>query len=167
MREEIEEVEVETSKGTAFVSLTQLPGMQAGKLLVRLTGVIGPGVSGLAVAMKSKDGAQASKAAEVLAQRLSEDEFERITLQLLRGARARVPGQEEFIDLNKQTLDSLFEGCSEGLFRLVFAALKGNYASFFSVAESQIKTALATLTAKEKSLNTPTQTPVYSGPAND
>lgn len=164
MREQ-KEVEIETSEGTAKVTLTQLPGMQGGKLFVKLTGLLGPGISSLALALKAKDADAAGVAAGLLADRLSDSQFEAVTLQLLKGSRAAVG--EDFVDLDKGGIDRLFEGHSSDLFKLVYESLRENYGSFFDKIEGLIRRTLKDLEIKTPKTPEPEQSKTESsGPVN-
>lgn len=137
MARENNTITLNTNEGSANFTVQELGGMGAAKLYVRLSSDIGPGVVGIATAFADDAARPDSLPAAVrsLFDKLTPDEFERITIEVLRGAFAVVPGKDggdsEKVDIDKSAIDRLFKRHAGSLFRLVWFALYWNYADFF------------------------------------
>lgn len=142
-----EEQSFETSRGRLTFHVTQLGGIAASKVLVKLLPLVPRLVNALqGIALKDLANAEALKkmdlskvdfaaVAQTLASVTPED-FEQISGALLMGCFAvgedAQSGEPVKIDLNVRTLDPLFAGCVWELFKLVGFALKVNFMGFSS-----------------------------------
>lgn len=143
MRQNLEET-FNTSRGRITFHLTQLGGIHAGRVLVR----IGPHIPKLlgtlsAFDLKSLANPEALKKLDLskldftaigkAIADITPDEFERLTIELLSGsfATAHDPeGTPVRLDLTRGNVDQLFVGHVWDLFKLLGFAIKVNFADF-------------------------------------
>ena len=143
------DIRIETARGTAVFTVNQLPGMQSGKLLMRIGRTFGPGLATILGKLRPADLAKGTDALgdmevdlprvvrETFAE-LNETEFDHLVDQLLGDASVKVGGEvHSAIDL----LDTLFQGHVEGLFRLLWHALAVNYGNFLGALAKMVGTA--------------------------
>jgi len=124
-----------TAHGPAQFTVSQLPAMRAGKLLMRLGKTIGPAIASLASAMDVREGkdldvsldAMPASVAALFAN-LDGNELEYLTHELLDGATVTVNGQTVPV---LQGFDLLMQGQIPAWFQLLWFALTVNYGNFF------------------------------------
>lgn len=132
-----EDVEIEVDGKPVRFQLTQLPGLRAGTLLVRIGKIVGPALTKATALTDAKSGGPNMgalvDAVGELSDYLKPEDFESITLQLLEGC-SYWNSDEDLIDLDRKGLDQMFRGNIDALFKLIGAALKANYGNFFKGA---------------------------------
>lgn len=122
------EVEVETTEGRTKCTLLAMGGIDAGLMSIELSNVFGPAILGVVTSMQSNDGEAVMRAVGSLTEKLGEAKFRQMKDKLLRGGQCVYKGQ--FVDLRDDVIDDIFSGHPGSLFRLLFEALKLNFASF-------------------------------------
>jgi len=111
------EVQIETSRGLAAVTLQQVGGRSGAALFVRLAAIIGPNAASL------------QKLDMAILGVLKQEDFDYVRSELLRGALVKVSG--EALTLDENAIDDLFAGHVGSLLKLLFEALKLNFSSLF------------------------------------
>lgn len=118
------EVPIETSRGPAVGVISQLNGVQAMRLFMRLANRLGPALPAM------KAGGSATLLAGVL-ERIDADEYERIQNETLSKLVVRWPDSGEVDSNAARNLGEIFTGQPFELGRLVWAALDLNFGNFF------------------------------------
>lgn len=148
MRETGEKM-IQTVNGERLVVVQQLPAMKAFKLLARLGRSVGPA---LALFAKGDDGIE--QGVRILFERVTPEELEGVTRELLAGAQIEMPGDDGGpvrVDLLK-VFDREFQGEMGSILAVVVHALSVNYANFFGEAVALGKQATAKASALKGSI---------------
>ncbi len=127
MREQQAET-FETTAGPVQILLQQLGGIEAGSVIVGLARKHGAAIGRIAAATANP--ALIGDAIGALTSNLEPAEFEELLLKFTKGG--RVAMGDEFEELDRKRLDSLFRGHTAALFRLMWFALRSNYTDFFA-----------------------------------
>lgn len=125
---ETQEFEVETSKGPAVVTLTQLDGVKGTRLFVRLTKLLAPAAKALAAA--KAEGTAMDRGIAALGGVLAEvdpDMFESVMREVLTGAVARFTEVDDVDDAVAKHVGDLFAGHAVSLVKLVGEAILFNF----------------------------------------
>lgn len=120
--------EYKTEEGTVEITLQALGGTEGGLLALRLGGILGPGIAGIATAIDHDDSAGLSAAVNQLFAKVPPAEFKDLLKQLTAGAQGRAA--DEFHDVTAEWLNETFAGCPGSIFKLMFNAIKTNFSGF-------------------------------------
>jgi hypothetical protein len=154
----------DTALGKAEIQFTQLDGMTAGKLLIRIGRAIGPGIAALSGAVDLRASALGgldlkgdgiAGAVKALFDNLTEAEFEHLARSLLRGSVVTVNGEaQDLWDL----YGDLFRGNVFTGFVVIGHAIRVNYGNFTAALASvgvRIPDLRATIAKLTRSQNVP------------
>jgi hypothetical protein len=126
---ETKEIQLETSRGLATFHVSQINGVKAMKLFLRLANKFGPALSSLDKTKQSMRGAVGT-----ILEKLDGDEFERVQNELLNECVCVLKddsGAESSAERALPKLGELFAGHTFELGHLVVFALGVNYGNFF------------------------------------
>lgn len=118
------EVQIETARGPAVAVISQLNGVQAMRLFMRLANKLGPALPNM------KAGGGPALLAGVL-ERIDADEYERVQNEVLSKLAIRWPDSGEVDSNAARNLGEIFTGQPFELGRLVWAGLELNFGNFF------------------------------------
>lgn len=102
--------------------VTQMPAMRALKMQARLLRLIGPSFGAM---IASGEDSSIPVAINLLAEKLDENTYEKIILDLLQGVR------KDGVELTKGFIDLAFAGNLNELYRVIQFVLEVNFADFF------------------------------------
>jgi hypothetical protein len=122
------------------VTVQQLPAMRAFKLLHKILKAVAPSAAKALASgdMKNVSSGNLSEAAEILFDRLSEDDLAAVTRQLLDMAFVTAEGEQRPAR-NGDLLHSAFDGRVGTLIKTIAFALEVNYGDFLAVLKSAAK----------------------------
>jgi len=116
-----------SNEGDALITVTQLPGMEGARTLIRLGEILGPGLAGLAAAVRFGRADHMSVAMATLFKSLTGDTFEELLRKLLETATVKTKGTEREL---LPEWDLLMQGQASEWFKILWFALEVNYGNF-------------------------------------
>lgn len=119
----------EDEQGKLTCTTTQLPALQAFKLLAKLGKLMGPALGALKGVKLTQDKSKLVPALTTLLAGLDPDDSEALVVQILAGTIAIHGGK--VVELKQAAIDSVFGGRLILLFQVMAFALEANFADFF------------------------------------